>query len=201
MFVGDGTQFLQPGRARRNGAAFLIQEAEPQRLKHTCTAVIGGTAPNAHNKPAAAVADGVPQHLAHTVGGSPQRIPRLGRDQGNACRTGHFHHSGLAVRQDAVGTVCRCSHGAGDGDMMQRTAHAGDQSFHRSLSPVGQRPHLHPGGRVGAQNPLPDCRSRLQGRKASFQGIHGNDDFHKAGSFFVSCFSSIPQPVLQCHDF
>ena len=178
--VGFGNlhQILQAlGPVGDLGTVF-VQHTEAQSLEHTHATVVGGAAADAHDEMAAALSDGVPNHLPHAVGGGVQGVAFLLCHQSDTRRSRHLYNGGGSLLDDTVNALHRLAQRSGDQYLLRTAAHAQGQGFHRSLSAVGQGADTdlciahHP------LNPGLDGLACLQGGEAALQRINGNNYFH-----------------------
>ena len=94
--VASGANCGAAGAAARDVVAVLVQKPEPKRLQHSRATIVRGAAADADDEPAAAVRNGVPDHLAHAERRGEERIPFRAGDERNAGGLRHLHDRGTA---------------------------------------------------------------------------------------------------------
>lgn len=165
-----------------DGVAQVIPKAETQGLEYPNTPVIGGTAPNAHQKAAAALPNGVPNHFTYAIGGGEQGIVLGWRHQGKPQCPGHLNRRHACGWENTVGAAHRGTQRAGHGHLFRHSTHTRDQRLHSSFAAVSQRTNVRLCAGGGLQDPCPDGLARLHGGETACERVHGYHDVHNETS-------------------
>src|SRR5213082_1964744 len=98
----DTSQFLQGQAARGQLVSVAVEKMVTKRLRHAGAPVVGGAAPDAHDKVTRFSVVGVLQQFANAVRRRHAWIAPVRRHQRQPGRLRHFDHSGFAVVDHAI---------------------------------------------------------------------------------------------------
>ena len=168
------------GYAGVNWRAAKVQEAHAECLRQPGARIVGGGAADAEDNLLDAAGDGVGDELAGAVGRRDQRVALVLRHEREARRFRHLDDRGAAVAEEPIGGLHAVAERRRHLRLHDRSAGRVDQRLNRPLPAVGHRHfHVYGVGPNALETGLELARD-LQRRQVLFEGIGGNDNFHRA---------------------
>ena len=180
MRIVDANKLLQSLRSWPNCISVPVQKVKSQRLQHSNAAVVGRAAADTDDEAAAALLNGIEDHLSHSAGGGIQWISAGRWNQRQSCRRRHLHHRRLFVRQYSIGAVDLFSQRSGDTELPIASVHPADQCIHRSFAAIRDRFDHNLCVRCRTLDSIFDRLTSLQRGHAPFKRIHYHCNFHIA---------------------
>ena len=168
----DGLDFL----------AVFVEEPNTEGCRHSGSPVIGGAAADADADTADAQFQSRGDELAGPPGRGSHRIPTVRWHQGETARQSHLDGGEAHNRNMAEGGLDRFAERSRHRMCSRQATHRLQRDVHQAVAAIGDRDlhdlHVRDGPRDASRHGF----RRLPGRKASFEGVGGDDDPHPGSS-------------------
>ena len=156
----------------------LGQKLHTERSKHSGSAVICCTSADSNDEFAASARNGIPYHLAHSIGGGFSRISLRLLHKCNTRGLRHLHNRCLFIRKDSVVSFYPASHRSRHRQFHFPSAQPLYQGICCALSSVCQGADRHIGMRIDAQHPVTRRIPRFHGSHTPLKRIDQNHYIH-----------------------
>ena len=178
MFQRNEMYFSKRIRSLSGFLSILGQKLHTERSKHSGSAVICCTSADSNDEFAASARNGIPYHLAHSIGGGFSRISLRLLHKRNARGLRHLHNHRLFIRKDSVVSFYPASHRSRHRQFHFPSAKPLYQGICCALSSVCQGADRHIGMRIDAQHPVTRRIARFHGSHTPLKRIDQNHYIH-----------------------
>ena len=180
--------------------SILGQKLHTECPKHSDSTVICCASADSDDEFAAATRNGIPYHLAHSIGGGFSRISLRLLHERNTRGLRHLHNRSLFIRKNSVVSFHPASHRSRHRQFHFPSAQPLYQGIGCAFSSVCQWADRHIGMRIDAQHPVTRRIARFHGSHTPLKRIAQNHYIH----FFLLTGmqrTHFAMLTLQCHIF
>ena len=158
--------------------SILGQKLHTERSKHSDSAVICCASADSDDEFAVSARNGIPYHLAHSIGGGFSRIFLRLLHERNTRGLRHLQNHRLFIRKDSVVSFHPASHRSRHRQFHFPAAQSLYQGIGCALSSVCQGADRHIGMRIDAQHPVTRRIPRFHGSHTPLKRIDQNHYIH-----------------------